>query len=674
MKTIKTTFAVVTTALLALTLLASPSAASPGVDDQATVSGSLNPWNDSTGSAIDPPPTSFEIGQVVRLQANFGNGARAIKLYKKVGATTTLVATVQSNTSGNAYFNYPVVSGSQQLWAEDPTDQETETDTYTGNPPAPSEATLVRNDTLGKSWKASFDPTVNGQSSRLEVREVCTYETDETDPETGTFDEDQPQDDCKGPWRTIATGSQNSSGDTTFTLSDKLEVKHTYRATSGSTHTPEVTFKPAFSPDNPYGYNTRLSEVHFNTYEGDTVNTRDRYFEGEFSMTSSTESVDLDGPGGNAGSTCAASPDIMKSAMKGRGNYSWSFPKKSFTLKLGTSTSLCGLDKSKKYALVANDYDKSLLRNSLASYVGQKFNGIGWTPKMVPVDFYMNGSYRGTYSLVERIAVEGGKIDIDELKGDDTPPDDDITGGYVLEWDFREGADYNAYLGSDSGYVGVKEPENDLGRDGEDTGDGINSAQKNYISNYLNTVDNSLRSGPAWDTYIDRDSAVDYYIAMEYMKPVDGNMWASVYMYKPRGGKLHFGPMWDFDLAAGSANRAGNVVSSSSFYLKNNLGVSAQQDTTNGKTWFNRLNEYPSFRAAVAERWDQIQSGLDVTGYVDAQSGDISESQKANFQKWSHSSRISDVQVIKANWAADVSYLRGWASGRKSWLSGGSGF
>ena len=91
-----------------------------------------------------------------------------------------------------------------------------------------------------------------------------------------------------------------------------------------------------------------------------------------------------------------------------------------------------------------------------------------------------------------------------------------------------------------------------------------------------------------WRNYIDEASAVDYYIAMEFMKPVDGNMWASVYMYKPRSGKLKFGPMWDFDLAAGSANRAGNVVSSSSFYLRNPLGVSAMQSS---KTWFNRLNE-----------------------------------------------------------------------------------
>ncbi len=104
---------------------------------------------------------------------------------------------------------------------------------------------------------------------------------------------------------------------------------------------------------------------------------------------------------------------------------------------------------------------------------------------------------------------------------------------------------------------------------------------------------------------------------MEYMKPVDGNMWASVYMYKQRDssagaedGKLFFGPLWDFDLSSGSANRAGNVVSSSGFYLKSNLNTGAQQST---KTWFHRLNEDADFRAAVKARWNQIKGSIDTT-------------------------------------------------------------
>ncbi len=666
MKTLKTILAVTAATLLALGLLASPSSAAIGVDDKP-VSGSLSVWDNDAGAASNPQPTSFETGQVARFQANFASSSagRTVRLYR-VGSANA-VATATANSSGNAYLNYTVVAGAQQLFAEDTSDVETETDNYTGTAPAPATATLDQpNDTYGKSWTAHFTPKVSGQATSLQVREICTYETDETNPENGAFDKDVKQADCKGPWRTVATSKQNSNGDSTFSIPSKLEVKHTYRAISGTGKSNEVEFAPPLEKPNPTG----LAQVHFDTYEGDDVNTRSRYFEGQFSMRSSSK-----------GPTCSEVAPMMKSVMKGRGNYSWTFPKKSFTLKIDKKTNLCGMGTSKKYALVANDYDKSLLRNSLAGYVGSKLDGLDWTPKSTPVDFYMNGSYRGSYLLIERVAIQGPqtddtyspRVDIDELSS--ASPASDVSGGYVLEWDFRKGADYNAHLGSDSGYVGVKEPENDYDREGDNTGEGITSAQKTYISNYLNTVDNSLRGGPdAWDKYIDRDSAIDYYIAMEYMKPVDGNMWASVYMYKPRNGKLHFGPLWDFDLAAGSADRAGNVVSPSSFYLKNNLGVSAQQDTTNGKTWFNRLNEFPSFRAAVAARWDEIKGSLDTTGYLNTQKALIEDSAALNFQRWSHSSRISDVQVIKSSWSADVNYLRDWAAARKSWLGGSSGF
>ena len=97
---------------------------------------------------------------------------------------------------------------------------------------------------------------------------------------------------------------------------------------------------------------------------------------------------------------------------------------------------------------------------------------------------------------------------------------------------------------------------------------------------------------------------------MELMKPVDGNMWASVYMWKPKDGKLQFGPMWDFDLAAGSANRAGGTVNSSGWYLRNQITTTAKQST---KTWFNRLNEDSSFRSKVSDRWDDVKGQLDLS-------------------------------------------------------------
>jgi hypothetical protein len=296
---------------------------------------------------------------------------------------------------------------------------------------------------------------------------------------------------------------------------------------------------------------------------------------------------------------------------------------------------------------------------------------MAWTPNSRPVDFYLNGKFMGNYMLVERVAIDTQRINIDELDGSVTTQPD-ITGGYVLEWDFRKGADYNAYLGSDSGYVGVKEPENDYDREGNNTGDGINSQQKSYISGYLNSADTALRKdscqSSGWTNYIDQASAVDYYIAMEYMKPVDGNMWASVYMYKPRNGKLFFGPLWDFDLAAGSATRAGNVASSSSFYLRNNLGVSAQQSSN---TWFNCLNKRSSFRSAVKARWNAVKDSINTGSFIDTQKAIIATSAARSFSSSpsSHSYRISDYQVIKSDWNADVSYLRSWSINRKSWLN-----
>jgi hypothetical protein len=480
----------------------------------------------------------------------------------------------------------------------------------------------------GKTATATFTPAVSGQTTSLQLLSIKTTETNETPTAT---------------WETIATSKQNSSGNTTFSISDPREVAHQYRAVSGSTISNTVTFAAPL-PSKATG----LSNVYFNSYEGDSVNTRTRWFEGEFSMTS--------------GAGCGSVAKTPGARMKGRGNYSWGFAKKSFSVNLKSGLNLCGMGKSKKWALVANHYDKSLLRNTVAGHVGQSLTHLAWTPKSKPVDLFVNGSYRGSYILIERVTVDDQRVNVPELKGsaDDVQPN--ITGGYLLEWDFRKGADKNVTAGS-RGWVGIKEPENP----------DITSAQVSYINSYLDQTDAALfgsgftNDSTGWKKYIDQASAVDYYIGMELMKPVDGNMWASVYMYKQRSGKLYFGPLWDFDLAMGSANRAGNVVSPSSWYLRNSLGVSAMQSS---KTWFNRLNEDPDFRNAVRARWKQVYPTLSQSSFIDGQKSLITNSATENWKKWSHSEHLSQYQVVKSSWSADVSYLRSWMISRRSWMNG----
>lgn len=486
----------------------------------------------------------------------------------------------------------------------------------------------------GKTVTAVFTPATSDQKTSLQMMTIKTTETGET----------------KTPgWRTIATSKQGSSGKTTFKVSDPREVAHQYRATSGSATSNIVTFAAP-----PNSRNTGLSQVHFNAYEGDSVNTRDRWFEGEFSMTSSAK----------AG--CGAVAKTPKSRLKGRGNYSWTFSKKSFSLNLKDGLNLCGMGKSKKWAFVANHYDKSLLRNTVASHVGQALTKLAWTPASKPVDVFINGSYRGSYILTERVTIDDQRVNIPELKGSKDNVQPNITGGYLLEWNYRKDADRNVTAGN-RGWVGIEEPE--------DPGDpeGITGQQVDYINGYLDKTDAALfgsgfkDNSTGWKKYIDTASAVDYYIGMELMKPVDGNMWASVNMYKQRNGKLFFGPLWDFDLAMGSANRAGNVVSSSSWYLRNPLGVSAMQSS---KTWFNRLNEDADFRSAVRARWKQVYPQLSQSSFIDGQKSLIQKSADENFKKWSVNEHLSKYQVVKGSFGSEVSYLKGWMSSRRSWMNG----
>ena len=112
-------------------------------------------------------------------------------------------------------------------------------------------------------------------------------------------------------------------------------------------------------------------------------------------------------------------------------------------------------------------------------------------------------------------------------------------------------------------------------------------------------------------------------------------------------------------------------MSPSGFYLKSNLTGMALQST---KTWFNRLNEDPDFRAAVKARWNADQGSINTTAYLDSGRPSSTPPRTRRTRSFSHSYRISTVQVIKSNFDADFSYLRSWAASRESWLNSSSGF
>jgi hypothetical protein len=491
----------------------------------------------------------------------------------------------------------------------------------------------VSNSGTSAVWTANFSSTIAGATISLQKQTIVTTVTDEVTEAT---------------WVTIASGPANSSGDRTFTVTDPLEVSHSYRAVSGSHVSNLVTYAAPLQTTD-----TGLATVHINTNEGVTIDSKDVWFEAQFSLTA--------GPG-------CSEVDTSLTRVRGRGNTTWLRDKKPYNINLDKKTDLCGMGGAKKWALLANDFDPALMRTEASMYLGSQLTNMAWTPQTRPVDVFVNGEFLGSYTLIERVAVASNRVDIDELSDNQGGVNDsapEVTGGYILEWDHRARGDHNVYVGEGSGWVAIKEPED------EDDGSGITPAQVAFVDQYLDEVDAAMFS----DDFTD-DTAVDYYIVMELTKIDDGNMWASVNMYKERDadpapgdqGKLFFGPMWDYDTSMGYSlewegrDEPGDLISPTGWYLYDNLETKTQSETV---SWFYRLNEDPEFRALVAARWNEVSAALHTSdsylaGYEDL----IAESATQNFVTWWGSSP----QQSREEWQAQVDYMRNWLATRIEWI------
>jgi hypothetical protein len=160
--------------------------------------------------------------------------------------------------------------------------------------------------------------------------------------------------------------------------------------------------------------------------------------------------------------------------------------------------------------------------------------------------------------------------------------------------------------------------------------------------------------------YLDVDSVINYYIANELFKNVDGAE-SSFYIYKKRGGKFFFGPLWDFDLSMGNAgyNDADKYYG---WYIHN-------------YPWFDQLFKDPAFQAKFKARWNQLKTDgkLDyISQYAQARALWLDKQQKKNYQLWSITDFASWIlhggHGGTGSYDAEVTELIRWQKARIDWL------
>ena len=323
--------------------------------------------------------------------------------------------------------------------------------------------------------------------------------------------------------------------------------------------------------------------------------------------------------------------------LRGRGNTSWSFPKKPFQLKFNEPFEIFGMPGSKKWLLMAHYSDKSLLRTELAFDMSRE-SDLDWTSDSRFVELIINEEYLGLYQLVEKIEATPNRLNSGQ--------------GFVLEVNRpnRQGPDDIVFESNFHEYT-IKDPEVVYG-----------DVEFELIKDYIMTCEEAL-FGPdfkdsilGYQSYIDVNSFVDWYIIHEITKNSESAWSSSCYLNYLPGEKLKMGPVWDFDLSLG-----------------NNYGARSTEGLViKGAGWYSRLFQDSNFVEIVKDRFDYFYSQKNqFIATIDQHASDIDAAQERNFIKWP----ILGVWVWPnaaafTEYEHEVSYLSDWFSDRMDWLDG----
>lgn len=291
-----------------------------------------------------------------------------------------------------------------------------------------------------------------------------------------------------------------------------------------------------------------------------------------------------------------------------RGNSSLHVPKKSYKIKFDKKHDVFGFGEDKEWALIANYFDPSHLRNFYA-YTLAKTMGIDYSVDCKFVNVYLNDVDQGLYLFTETVKDGSSRVDI---KKNYTSTDIEIP--FLVELDFKieennpnyieDLLDKEFFFLDNTNYNGkkyqiaTKYPKTF-------TNEHITFKQYNYIKKYMHDVYSSVRNR-TYKKFIDIDNFIDYFIVQELFLNIDQD-YSSVFMYKPVNDVLHMGPVWDFDLSSGNCSYVGTYDP-----------FRQMKDVNGGNYLFVTLMEDKNFRNKFLERLNELNELLIIPTLIDS--------------------------------------------------------
>lgn len=307
--------------------------------------------------------------------------------------------------------------------------------------------------------------------------------------------------------------------------------------------------------------------------------------------------------------------------LRQRGNTTKKYPKKALAIKLVNKSAILDMPKSKRFVLLANWLDHSMIRNNVAFTLARLIQqgvaaegieaGIPWNPSGRNVELVIDGRHVGNYLLGEQIKIEKNRLNINDSYEDrkaDGLSTAEADCGYLFELDqnYDEIWKFGTTGGSN---LPVMIKDDEIGND---------ATLWNSIQAKINGIDKNIVAGNYTEAYKNFDiySVIDQMIVYELTQNREYTEPRSVYYFMNGTGKLSAGPVWDFDRgtfhnptrASQMGNESNRVKPYNQWLFEFSTGSG---DTFNGKTttpgvWYRQLIKDPVFKAALKARWEKL--------------------------------------------------------------------
>jgi hypothetical protein len=366
-----------------------------------------------------------------------------------------------------------------------------------------------------------------------------------------------------------------------------------------------------------------------------------------------------------------------------RGRSSQAYDKRPFSVELrddamtSRAHALLGMPRESDWVFTACWNDRTCLRNPLGLQLGRDLGGM-WQPRYDFAELFLNGTYLGLYNVVEKVKRDKNRLNFPAPAPDLSAPENDITGTYLLRIEFSGkkllfGTSISRDFTTRSGQVWTyNSPRPDQ----------ITAAQKAYIQGYVDDFE-TMMAGDDWEDpqrgfprWIDVRSFAEYALVKELSRDIDGYRLSS-YAYKRSdkdGGKLCWGPLWDFDRTFGnSINYDGVKPEGWSFEAPGRPSTTDRWQ--NLPPFWRRLFDSKLFMKALACRWKEARKGpiqmANINAHIERWDRLIARSAERDDATWRLANSQPDINIPRFKpYREAVADLRTWNDKRMAWMDG----